>query len=150
MTTRRLHNLELCCVLLLPPKWAGCWDTAATNTGCFRGRYSHPRRCYLLRNGCDRLQRLTKPWSAASPLTWHIYRDTDGTILLVPPFDPEPGFAISFVDSEYVVLICDPDDMDELGTFETLEAALAGISQWLDLPARMVDSLALSESGLLF
>ena len=109
-----------------------------------------PGKVLLIAEWVRSTARAHKAAECCFPLTWHIYRDTDGTILLVPPSDPEPGFAISFVDGEYAVLICDPDDMDELGAFETLEAALAGISHWLDLPARMVDSLALSESGLLF
>jgi hypothetical protein len=67
---------------------------------------------------------------------WHAEVDDDGSIYLILKDVPEPAFAVVPEPDGFEVLICDPEDMDTLGPFDTLAAALAGITKWLSWPSR--------------
>lgn len=73
--------------------------------------------------------------SATPAISWQVIEDSDHALLLLPVSRPDPGFAIMVCDGEYEVLVCDPEDIEELGPFPTVADALAGISHWLALPA---------------
>jgi hypothetical protein len=67
-------------------------------------------------------------------LSWRLMVDDDGTIILVCEDSDEPPFAITACDDGFEALVCDPEDPEELGPFDTLGNALDGISYWLQLP----------------
>jgi hypothetical protein len=83
---------------------------------------------------------LTTKWIQASapgsPASWRLIEDSDRSLLLIPLGGPEPGFVITLCAGEYEVMICEPDDIDELGPFGSLSEALDGITNWLALPSR--------------
>jgi hypothetical protein len=87
------------------------------------------------------LGRLGRCSPCCFPTTWRVFEDDDGVVLVIPTYDArEPGFAITITQAgDYIVLVCDPEDVDELGPFNTLKEALAGISYWLALPRRMIE-----------
>ncbi len=70
------------------------------------------------------------------PNSWRLIEDTDRALLLIPVGGPEPGFVITPCNGEYEVMVCEPDDVDEIGPFCSLGEALAGIASWLKLPAK--------------
>jgi hypothetical protein len=74
------------------------------------------------------------------PNAWRLIEDTDRSLLLIPIGGPEPGFVITATGGEYEVMICAPDDIDELGPFRSLEEALAGITSWLTLPTTELEA----------
>ncbi len=60
--------------------------------------------------------------------------DDDKTIILVCDDADEPAFAITPSADGYDATVCDPEDTEELGPFDTFEEALDGIWTWLQLP----------------
>lgn len=67
---------------------------------------------------------------------WLAEADDDGSIFLVLRDASEPGLAVIPGAEGFEVVICDPDDTDSLGFFDTLSEALAGISDWLRWPLK--------------
>jgi hypothetical protein len=76
--------------------------------------------------------------SQETSTAWRVIEDTDRALLLIPVDGAEPGFVISQSDGEFEILICDPEDIDALGPFDTLAEALENLTYWLSLPARTV------------
>jgi hypothetical protein len=69
---------------------------------------------------------------------WYSEVDEDGSIYLILKDSPEPAFAIMPEPNGLEVLICDPEDTDTLGPFDSLAEALAGITAWLSWHSRSI------------
>ncbi len=75
------------------------------------------------------------PVNAASGQTWRMIVDSDGAIGLIPQGPGTAGtlplLIIEDPHGGFDVTACDPDDPVELGSFDSIEAALGAITVWL-------------------